>query len=168
MAMVERVLKFSGALAILAVGAVHLQQYIGADYRAIPTVGTLFLLNAIAAAIVGLGLIAPIERVSPARAADTAIATLALAAVVIAVASLVTLFISESGSLFGFSESGYRTPIVVAIVAEAVTIALLGPLAAVSLVRVASHRRGTTGSRRSPPGESRSHGHPRLDPRSAR
>src|SRR5437763_4917040 len=42
--MILRSMRFLGALALLAVGAVHLQQYIAADYRAIPTIGPLFLL----------------------------------------------------------------------------------------------------------------------------
>ncbi len=146
--MVLRTMRYLGALAILAVGAVHLQQYSGADYRKIPTVGTLFLLNAIGSAVVGFGLLAPVKRMVPARREDAAIAMLALTAVAIAVGSLVALFISESGSLFGFSESGYRTPIVLAIIAEAATIALLGPVAAMSLVRAISGRRETSARRR--------------------
>src|SRR5438552_17969959 len=89
MAMIMRSMRFFGALAILAVGAIHLQQYIGADYRAIPTVGTLFLLNAIASAIVGIGLLVPIRRVSAAHRAEAAVGTLALAAVAIATGPLV-------------------------------------------------------------------------------
>lgn len=147
--MLLRAMRFLGALAILAVGAIHLQQYIGADYRAIPTVGTLFLLNAVASAIVGIGLLAPIKQASAAHRADAAIALLALAALAIAIGSLVALFISESSSLFGFSEPGYRLPVVVAIVAEAATIALLGPVVTVSLARVISHRREPTTRRRS-------------------
>ena len=73
----------------------------------------------------------------------------ALAALAIAIGSLVALFISESGSLFGFTEFGYRLPVVVAIVAEAATIALLGPVATVSLARVISRRREPTTRRRS-------------------
>jgi hypothetical protein len=154
-------MRFFGALAILAVGAIHLQQYIGADYRAIPTIGTLFLLNAIASAIVGIGLLAPIKRAAPAHRSDAAIGLLALAAVGIAIGSLVALFISESSSLFGFTESGYRLAIVVAIVAEAATIALLGPVATVSLSRAVSHRRE--------PSTRRSSGRPsRLDYGAAR
>ena len=74
---------------------------------------------------------------------------MALAALAIAIGSLVALFISESGSLFGFTEFGYRLPVVVAIVAEAATIALLGPVATVSLARVISRRREPTTRRRS-------------------
>jgi multisubunit Na+/H+ antiporter MnhF subunit len=139
--MLARALRFLGALAILAVGAVHLQQYIGADYRAIPTVGTLFLLNAIAAAIIGVGLLVPVQRFLSGPRADAAVGTLALAAVAIAVGSLLALLISESGGFFGFAESGYRAPIVVAIIAEAATVALLGPIATVSLARAVARRR---------------------------
>lgn len=141
--MILRAMRFSGALAILAVGAIHLQQYIGADYRAIPTIGTLFLLNAIASAIVGIALLAPIKRAAAGYRADAAIALLALTAVAIAIGALVALFISESSSLFGFTESGYRLPVVVAIVAEAATIALLVPVVTVNVARVLSHRRRT-------------------------
>ena len=39
-----RIMRVLGALALLAVGAVHLQQYAGGGYDAIPTIGPLFLL----------------------------------------------------------------------------------------------------------------------------
>jgi MFS family permease len=146
--MILRAMRFIGALAILAVGAVHLQQYSGENYSAIPTIGTLFLLNGIGSAVIGIGLLATIKRVGAAHRADAAIGLLALGAVAIAAGSLVGLFISESGGLFGFSESGYRAAIVVAIVAEAATIALLAPVAVLSLARVVSHRRRTASQRR--------------------
>lgn len=142
--MMLRSMRFLGALAILGVGAVHLQQYVGADYQAIPTIGTLFMLNAIGSGIVGIGLLVPIERVLPSRRAPLWIGVLGLTAVAIAAGSLIGLFISESGGLFGFSESGYRTPIVVAIVAEAATILLLAPVVAVSVGRALSNRHEAT------------------------
>src|SRR5947209_3263149 len=148
MAMLLRALRFFGALAILAVGAIHLQQYIGEHYSAIPTIGTLFLLNAIASAVVGIGLLAPIKRVAASHRADAAIGLLALGAVAIAVGALVALFISENGSLFGFTESGYRAAVIVAIVAEAATIALLGPVATVNLAHAVSRRRKAAAQRR--------------------
>jgi hypothetical protein len=132
---VLRALRFAGALAILAVGAVHLQQYVGADYQAIPTIGPLFLLNAIGSGIVGVLLLLPLQRLLAGGRGDAAVALLAVTAVAIAIGSLIALFISESTSLFGFSETGYRAAIVVAIIAEAATILLLGPVAAVSLAR---------------------------------
>lgn len=149
--MILRAMRYSGALAILAVGAIHLQQYIGADYRAVPTIGTLFLLNAIVSAVVGVGLLTPLKRAAKSHRADALVALLALAAIGIAVGSLVALFISESTSLFGFTESGYRLPIIVAIVAEGATIMLLGPVAAVNVAAV---------TRRSRPPRGRPVGHP--------
>src|SRR3954463_3160177 len=53
--------RFMGALSLLAVGAVHLQQY-EYLYSAIPTIGTLFLLNFAGATVIGLGLLVPLER----------------------------------------------------------------------------------------------------------
>jgi hypothetical protein len=126
-----------GAIAILVVGAVHLQQYFG-GYRSIPTIGPLFLLNAVGSAVVGIGLLAPIERVLHPRSVELTSGLLAGAALAIAAGSLVALFISENGTLFGFSETGYRTVIVLAIIAEALSVALLAPVAAVSLKRAAA------------------------------
>jgi multisubunit Na+/H+ antiporter MnhG subunit len=135
-----------GAIAILGVGAVHLQQYLS-GYRSIPTIGTLFLLNAFSSGIVGIGLLAPIERIRDHRGAELTSGLLAGAALAIAAGSLVALFVSENGTLFGFSETGYRIVIVLAIIAEALTILLLAPVAAVSLKRAASSRRAPRATR---------------------
>jgi hypothetical protein len=129
-----------GAIAILAVGAVHLQQYLD-GYRSVPTIGTLFLLNAISSGVVAIGLLAPLERILHHRRAELASALLAGAGLAIAAGSLVALFISENAALFGFSEIGYSTAIVLAIIAEAVAVVLLAPVAAVSF------RRATSGDR---------------------
>src|SRR5437588_2988909 len=112
--MTLRAARFLGALSILGVGAVHLQQYIGNGYSTVPTIGTLFLLNAISAGMVGFTLLLPLERTLGARRADAAVGMLALVGVGIAVGSLVALFVSETGSLFGFSEHGHQAPIVIA------------------------------------------------------
>jgi hypothetical protein len=144
-----RVMRVLGALAILAVGAIHLQQYIGAGYHAIPTIGPLFLTNAIVSGIVGVALLLPLERLLAERNAQAAIAGLAIGAVAIAIGALVALFISESGGLFGFSETGYRAVIVIAIIAEAATVFLLAPVAAIALARALSRKprlAGPTGS----------------------
>lgn len=60
--------------------------------------------------------------------------------------SLIGLWISESSSLFGFTDYGFRTTIVVAIVAEFVAIvaltahlALVHPRASYQLRRLPSH-----------------------------
>jgi hypothetical protein len=106
-----------GAITLLIVGAVHLQQYVGDDYSVLPTIGPLFLLNAIGAGIVAIGLLAPIERMLGDRQADLATGLLTVVALAIAVGSLVALLIAESQPLFGFMEDGYDMPILIAIVA---------------------------------------------------
>ncbi|MFZ1996445.1 MAG: hypothetical protein WAU75_20205, partial [Solirubrobacteraceae bacterium] len=104
----------------------------------LPTVGPLFLLNAIGAAIVAIGLLAPIDRMLGDRRADLAAGLLSVVALTIAVGSLVALFIAESQPLFGFMEAGYDMPILIAIVAEALTTILLVPVAVGNLQRVVS------------------------------
>jgi hypothetical protein len=126
-----------GAIALFVVGGVHLQQYL-TGYSSIPTIGTLFILNAIGAAVVGVGLLAPMERMRSGRYAHLATAALATAGSMIAIGALIALFISESQPLFGFMEDGYSTPIVIAIAAEAITLILLAPVAVAHLRRATS------------------------------
>ncbi len=130
-----------GAIALLVVGAVHLQQYLANGYSTLPTIGPLFLLNAIAAGIVAICLLAPIERILGDRHADLAAGLLAAVALAIAIGSLVALFIAESQPLFGFMEDGYDTPILIAIVSEALTVILLAPVAVANLLGAASGER---------------------------
>jgi hypothetical protein len=133
--MTLQVMRRAGAVAILAVGAVHLQQYL-TGYNVLPTIGTLFLLNAISAGVVGFGLLLPIEKLFRERV----IGLLALGAVAIAIGSLIALFISETSVLFGFSEDGYDTAVVIAIAAEVATTVLLTPVAVRNLVQGVTHR----------------------------
>ena len=135
-----------GAVSLLVVGAVHLQQYIGNDYSVLPTIGPLFLLNAIGAGIVAIGLLAPIERMLKDRRADLAVGLLTVGGLAIAVGSLVALFIAESQPLFGFMENGYDTPILIAIVSEALTTILLAPVAVKALQAAASGARAPRSS----------------------
>ncbi len=116
--------RFVSALALLAVGAIHIEQYTVADYRVIPTIGTLFLLNFIAGTVLGLYLLVPAPA-NAGRLRRMADALVALSGLGVAVTSLIALFVSEQTPLFGFMEHGYRLEIVVAIVSEAVaTVAL--------------------------------------------
>jgi hypothetical protein len=117
--------RYLGALALLAVGLDHLQQYAQDSYSVIPTIGTLFALNFASASLITAGLFAPVQRL-PGRAGRLAVPLLALSGVGVAAGSLAGLFISETSGLFGFMETGYRSAIVVSIVLEVVTIALLG------------------------------------------
>jgi hypothetical protein len=117
--------RFLGALSLLAVGAVHLQQYTTL-YSAIPTIGTLFVLNFVGATAIGLGLLAPVEHLLG-RAGGAVVALLALGGAAQAATAFVFLLISERTPLFGFMEPGYDPPAIMASrVAELVTVALLG------------------------------------------
>jgi hypothetical protein len=128
-----------GALSLLAVGAVHLQQYVTL-YSRIPTIGTLFVLNFAGATAIGAALLAPLDRLLGDRA-GAAIAFLSLAGVALAATAFVFLVISERTPLFGFMEPGYDPPAIMAArIAEVAATALLG---AVFLVRLA--RRGRFG-----------------------
>jgi hypothetical protein len=135
--MTTKTMRRMGALTLLVVGGVHLQQYV-TGYSDVPTIGTLFILNAIGAAAVAAGLLAPVERLLSGRGASLAAGVLSAAGVTIAVGALVALFISEGQPLFGFMEDGYSTPIVIAIAAEALTTILLVPVTAVNLRRRAA------------------------------
>jgi hypothetical protein len=129
-----------GAITLGGVGAVHLQQYVGAGYNVLPTIGPLFLLNAIAAGVVAVGLLMPLERLLSERLGNVAVGLLALAGVGIAAGALVALFISESQPLFGFQEYGYDTAIKIAIATEAATVLLLAPVVVTKLRLVARGR----------------------------
>jgi hypothetical protein len=114
-----------GALATLAVGAVHLQQYLKL-YSEVPTIGTLFVLNFAGATVIGVALLAPIERL-PAGLGRAAAPLLALAAIGLAATSFAFLLISERTPLFGFMEPGYDPAgIAAARVSEIAAVALLG------------------------------------------
>jgi hypothetical protein len=123
-----------GALSLLAVGAVHLQQYLEL-YSDIPTIGTLFVLNFVAATVTGLGLLAPLERLLG-RLGRALVALLALAGVAQAATAFVFLYISERTPLFGFMEPGYDPDAILASrITETATVVLLGALLAAHLQR---------------------------------
>jgi hypothetical protein len=119
-----RIALIIGALAVLATGLDHLEEYTANQFYSVPTIGTLFLLNFVAATLVAIGLLLPLRRIFR-RAADPLRALLALSGIGIALSSLIGLWISETSSLFGFTDHGYRPAIIEAIVAEAVAIAAL-------------------------------------------
>jgi hypothetical protein len=124
-----KAMRLLGAMTLLVVGGVHLQQYL-AGYSDVPTIGTLFILNAVGAGAVAVGLLVPFRRLVSDRRADLAVGLLSALGAMIAVGALIALFISESEPLFGFMEVGYSSAIVIAIVSEAITAILLVPVAA--------------------------------------
>lgn len=120
-----RAFRYAGALALLAMGVIHLEQYVSASYSKIPTIGPLFLLNFVGALVLSLALMSPLERLRDGRGRQ-ALVLLALAGMAMAALAIVFLLISESTPLFGFRESGYHAAIVLALVAEGAAVVFLG------------------------------------------
>jgi hypothetical protein len=118
------VTRYLGALSLLAVGIDHLEQYYVDYYRAVPTIGTLFVLNFISAVLIGGGLLLPLKRLTP-RLADRTRTILAVSGIGIGAGTLAGLLISENGGLFGFMEVGYRGAIVLSVAFDAATVVLL-------------------------------------------
>jgi len=110
-------LRVLGALAVLTVGAVHLEQYFGVHFDVVPVIGPLFVLNFAGAALIALGLLLPLGRLH---------IPLALGGMGLAATAFVFFFISEHRPLFGFQDYGYRPAIIVALTAEAAAVVLLG------------------------------------------
>jgi hypothetical protein len=118
-------LRTLGAVAVLVVGAVHLQQYFGVHFEVVPIIGPLFALNFAAATLIGVGLLVPDGRLRVLHV------PLALAGIGLAATSFVFLFVSQQQPLFGFQDYGYRPAIVIALAAEAAAVVLLGAYLAV-------------------------------------
>jgi len=112
--MAGEIARYLGAVSILVVGAVHAQQYYGAYFSVVPTIGTLFLLSFIGSGAVGVVLLAPVRRLGR-DIGDLILVLAALGAIGIAVGSFASLLVSEYTPLFGFMESGYRLAIVLAL-----------------------------------------------------
>jgi hypothetical protein len=109
-----------GAIAVIVVGVVHLEQYFGVHFDVVPVIGPLFVLNFAGAMVIGLGLLVPAARMRMLHV------LLALGGIGLAATSFVFLFISENRPLFGFEDYGYRPAIIVALAAEAAAVLLLG------------------------------------------
>jgi hypothetical protein len=114
-----------GALAVLATGAIHLYEF-EHFYSQIPTIGTLFFLNFLGATTIGLGLLAPIERIAGRYGSGLPV-LLAAAGITLALVAFAFLLISEQTPLFGFKEPGYDpTGIAATRTAEIVAVVFLG------------------------------------------
>ena len=125
--------RVGGAVATLAVGGVHLLQYLTL-YSSVPAIGTLFVLNFAGATVIALVLLAPVERLAGRRGAS-AVALASLAGIGLAATAFVFLLISEHTTLFGFHEPGYDPrAIAFSRVAELVAVALLSAYAVARFV----------------------------------
>ncbi len=105
-------LRYLGAGLILAVGAIHLQQYLN-FISDVPTIGDLFLLNAAGAGGIAVMLAA--------RPRDLGV----LLGIALAAGALVSIAIALASSLFDYSEPSLRFPIALAIVAELAAVVVL-------------------------------------------
>ncbi len=119
---VSDALRLLAVALLLAQGAIHLQQYEG-PLHAVPTINTLFILNAVGAA--GLALVLAGSRGLVARLAS-------LAALGMTLGALVSLAITRTGTLFEYSEPTLRVAVVLA---AAVELAVVLVLTAFLLVR---------------------------------
>jgi hypothetical protein len=124
-----------GAVAVLAVGVDHIEQYYVDYYRAVPTIGTLFVLDFMSATVIAVGLLLPLRRLSS-RFGDRLLTVLALAGIGIGAGTLAGLLVSENVGLFGFMEVGYRSAIVLSIVFDVAAVAFLSAFLA---LRALSH-----------------------------
>src|SRR5690349_20263581 len=137
------VARYLGALSILLVGAVHAQQYYGAYFSVVPTIGTLFLLSFVGSGVVGTVLFAPVRRLGR-NAGDLILVLAAVGAIGIAVGTLARLLWSEYMPLFGFMGSGYRLAIVLALLFDALTTVFLGLFVLIVARNHAAHQPITT------------------------
>jgi hypothetical protein len=136
---IEWAARVLGALSLLAVGAVHLQQYFTL-YSSIPTIGMLFVLNFVGATVIGLGILAPLERPFE-RLGGVLPGLLSLGGIGLAATSFAFLFVSERTPLFGFMEPGYDPAAILASrVAEAATVLFLAGFLAARLARRPAER----------------------------
>ena len=129
-----------GALALLATGAVHLQQFTR-FYSEIPTIGTLFVLNFAGATVIGLALLVPLERIAGTYG-RLLVVLLAMAGIALAAVAFTFLLISEQTPLFGFKEPGYDpTAIAAARGAEIATVVFLSAFLAGRLIPIEGDKR---------------------------
>lgn len=112
--------RYVGALLLVGIGVIHLQQFFAVYYRVIPVIGPLFAANFAMGLILGLSLLAPVRRLGrwfPALAA--------LGGIAFALGTIIGLELSEAGTLFGFHEHGYRGAVVLSIALEGAAIVSL-------------------------------------------
>lgn len=102
------------------VAGIHLDLWAGHGYKHIPTIGALFLLNAVAGSVVAIACLATPRRLVPVTAAASAL---------FAAGTLAALIISVNIGLFGFTETTTAPLFDQAIAAEAATVIAAAMLA---------------------------------------
>ena len=120
-------LRFLAIGLLLLEGGVHLQQYTGL-LHSVPTINTLFLLNAVSAALLALALAASRDHVA---------ILLALVAIGMTVVALVSLAIARESVLFNYSEPTLRFPVLFAALVELATVLVASRFVALRLREIA-------------------------------
>jgi len=106
-------LRLVGALFTLIVGVIHLEQWL--DFiNKVPTIGELFILNALGAGSIAIAMAIPRLRLLA-----------ALGGIGLSMGAIISLIISMNGSLFDYSEPTFRTPVVLSLIAEVVAVGAL-------------------------------------------
>jgi hypothetical protein len=113
--MMTRFLRVAAAVLLVVTGLVHLNLYVREHYRAIPTVGWLFLLTVISAALLAVALVA-----HPKPIVDVSAGLFALSVIG---GYLLTLYLPKG--LFDFKEPGISYSGAVSIAAEAGVVLVL-------------------------------------------
>ena len=116
-----------GALLLACEAAIHVQQFV-TIFHQVKWIGPLFVANAVA-------LVATITGLAYQRTRELA----ALVGVVISTLALGSLVVSYGHGLFGWHESGFRTPIAIALISEVGAVILL--TAALAVTNGRSHSR---------------------------
>ncbi|MEJ7876596.1 MAG: hypothetical protein WKF62_08040 [Solirubrobacterales bacterium] len=118
-------LRYAAIAAVLLVGGIHLQQY-DSILKDVPTIGTLFILNAAGATGIALAI---------AGLRGRALALPALGGIALAGGAIVSVLIARYSSIFDYSEPTYRAAVVVSLAFEIAAVAILATLAARSARR---------------------------------
>ena len=106
-------LRYAGAVLILVVGAIHLQQY-AVLIKDVPTIGELFLLNAAGAAVIAAMLVTGVRLLG------------AVGGILLSAGAVVSILIARtSGGLFEYVEPTFRTPVLLSVIVEAAAILAL-------------------------------------------
>jgi hypothetical protein len=136
-------MRYGAALGVVAIGLNHLDQLTAQSYSAIPTIGSLFVLNVVAAGVIAVALVAPV----PSRHGRAVHLAAAVAGLGLAAGSLAGLALSLTTGLFGFREPGVRAAIDLAVALDVVTIALLSAYLATAWPGTAPASPGTSRGR---------------------
>lgn len=124
----DRTLRIVAAVLILIQAVTHVQRWLE-GYRAIDVIGPLFIVNAVAAVVVAVVLVARGGLAS------------GLAGIGLSLVTLVAFALSRQATLFGFSESRWDTLAFFAVGAEVAAVLVL--LAWASLASRSGERTGT-------------------------